>query len=92
MGQNKLKQAGRLAMRYEGSMWNAYFALPQSMEGAVLIGSIAMRAIVDNDDRKKAFMQMMWSVVADILEEKIGVRPTHGDVQAAPEHERAGHS
>lgn len=88
----QLKQTGRLAMRHEGNFWNAYFALPETMDGSIFIGSIAMAAVVDNDKRKKAFMQLMWNFVADILEDKIGVRPTHGDVQRAPEHERAGHS
>ncbi len=88
----KLKQAGRLALRQEGKMWNAYFALPDSMNEAVFLGSIAMAAVVGNDDRKRAFMRIMSEFVADILEEKVGVRPEYMQPQPAPEHERSGHS
>lgn len=90
--EQKLKASGRLAMRHEGNFWNAYFALPDTMDGAVLIGSIVIAGVAGNDNLKKAFMQLMWDVVADILEVRSGVRPTHGEVQGAPEHERAGHS
>ena len=34
---------GRLAMRVEGELWSAYYAMPNTMEGAVFLGSIAMR-------------------------------------------------
>lgn len=88
----KLKQAGRLALRHEGNMWNAYFALPTTMEGAVFLGSIAMTIVTTSEKRKNAFMQIMSEFVADILEEKVGVRPTIMGVQNAPEHEKAGHS
>lgn len=86
------EQIGRLAMRHEGAMWNAYYALTSSMDGAVFIGSIAMAAVVDNAGRTQAFMDMMRDIVADIIEEKTGVRPTWGGPEGAPEHERAGHA
>ncbi len=27
---------GRLAMRHEGNFWNAYYAMPDTMDGAIL--------------------------------------------------------
>jgi hypothetical protein len=85
-------QIGRLALRHEGTFWNAYYAMPGTMDGAITLGSIAMRFIENNQERKDAFMALMREGVADILEEQTGVRPTWPDgPQAAPEHERAGH-
>ena len=83
---------GRLAMRHEGENWNAYYALPSSMEEPIFLGSIRMGAIIGNPDRKQAFMQMMREIVSDIIEAKTGVRPTWGVPTTAPEHERAGQS
>ena len=87
------QKIGRLAMRHEGAFWNAYYALPDTMEGALHLGSIAMRFVTDNPERKEAFMAMMKDAVADILEEQTGSRPTFPDgAQPAPESERGGHA
>ena len=85
-----MQQIGRLAMRQEGKNWNAYYAMPDSMDEPVFLGSIRMGAITDDPERKQAFMTMMRDVVSDIIEAKTGVRPTWGGPTAAPEHERAG--
>ena len=85
-----LTQIGRLAMRQEGQNWNAYYALPDSMEKSIFLGSIRMGAVTDNPERKQAFIQMMREIVSDIIESKTGVRPTWGGLTTAPEHERAG--
>jgi len=87
---DNMQQIGRLAMRHEGANWNAYYALPNSMEKPIFLGSISIGAIADNVERKQAFMQMMRDIVSDIIEAKTGVRPTWGGPTAAPEHERAG--
>jgi len=81
----------RLAMRQEGSMWNAYLAKQGTMEGALLIGSIAIAAVED-EKRQQAFVNIMGDFVADAIKEMVGVRPTRMEVQQAPEHEKAGHS
>ena len=81
-------QIGRLAMRVEGDDWRAYYALNDTMEGALPLGSIRM-AIVSIPARKQAFMDLMRDAVADIIEEKVGARPSWGDAKRAPEHERA---
>lgn len=90
---DKTVKVGRLALREEGKFWNAYYALPDSMEDAILLGSIAMRFVAGNQERKDTFMGLMRESVSDILEEQTGHRPTWPDgPQRAPEHERAGHS
>lgn len=86
------QQIGRLAMRQEGGNWNAYYALPTSMEQPIFLGSIRMDAVVGHPERKAAFMDMMRDVVSDLIEEKTGVRPTWGGEKPAPEHERAGNA
>lgn len=81
---------GRLAFRHEGHWWNAYVAPPDTMQGALLIGSIAM-AGVQRKDRKEAFMRLMRDVHADLIEGATGKRPEWLEPEPAPEHERAGH-
>lgn len=83
-------QIGRLAMRQEGGNWTAYYALMGTMDDAIFLGSIKMGAIMNNKERKAAFMDMMRDIVADIIEDKTGARPDWGGETAAPEHERAG--
>lgn len=85
------KMMGRLAFRHEGNMWNAYYALPDTMDGALLLGSIAM-AGVESAWRKQAFMDLMRSFVQDIYLEKIGAEVDWKAPETAPEHERSGHS
>lgn len=92
MPDEKMKQIGRLAMRHEGNFWNAYYALPETMNKALPLGSIAMKAIADHPERKRAFMDLMREFVADIIEEQCGGRPIMPGPSPAPEHERAGHS
>jgi hypothetical protein len=85
-------QIGRLAMRHEGKFWNAYYAMPSTMEDAIFLGSIAMR-FVEQPDRKDAFLAMMREAVSDIIEETTGTRPSWPDgPQRAPESERSGHA
>lgn len=87
---NNMQQIGRLAMRHEGENWNAYYALPSSMEEPIFLGSIRMGAIAGNQERKQAFMLMMREIVSNIIETKTGVRPIWGGPTTAPEYERAG--
>ena len=84
-------QPGRLALRVEGSMWVAYYAMPDTMDGAIILGSIHMR-VVENPERKAAFMALMRDALADIIESILGERPTWPEPEGhrAPEHERSG--
>ena len=75
-------------MRVEGNYWNAYYALPGTLEGAQLLGSIAMRFVM-SQTRKAIFMELMQDSVSAMLEEIIGQKPEWRDEpQPAPEHER----
>jgi hypothetical protein len=84
-------QIGRLAMRHEGSLWVAYYAMPNTMEGAIFLGSIAMIIVTRSAARKEAFADLMKEGVADIIEVQTGARPfwTEG-FKPAPESERGG--
>lgn len=92
MKKTKTRQIGRLAMRHEGTFWNAYYALTNTMEDAILLGSIQMQFVAGHKDRKEAFMLIMMAAVSDILEEETGQRPTWNEPTPGPESERAGHS
>lgn len=81
-------EIGRLALRVEGDLWNAYYALPDSMEGAIFLGSVRIGAVRDGR-RKNAFMALMTEIVGDFIETEVGQRPSWL-VQTAPEHERGG--
>lgn len=84
------KEIGRLALRVEGEQWVAYYALKQtSMEGAVRLGQISL-VHVARQERKAQFMDLMREVVADMIEDTVGVRPTWGGPHPAPQHERSG--
>lgn len=81
---------GRLAMRVEGDLWVAYYAMPNTMKDAVFLGSIQM-AFVQDWQRKELFMSMMKDCVTDIIKEVVGVNPEWPDgAKPAPQHERAG--
>lgn len=87
---DKGPQIGRLAMRHEGEWWNAYYAMSDTMQDAMQLGSIRYVS-AQATERKDAFMNLMREIVADMIEEKIGVRPIWGGEHRAPEHERTGH-
>lgn len=74
---------GRLAMREEGEDWKAYYAMPDTMNGAIFLGSIKLRFVMI-EERRKAFMDLMREAVADLIEEKAGVRPVWGGPRPAP--------
>ena len=79
-------KGGRLAFRVEGSMWNCYYALPDTMEGAIYLGSIHM-AIAQIPENKEAFMAIMRRGLNAFFTEQ-GAIVDHWKVDAAPEHER----
>jgi hypothetical protein len=87
-----LTQIGRLALRQEGGMWAAYYAPMDTMEGAIFLGSIRM-AIVQDESRRSAFMEIMREAVADMLKEATGLQAEWPNPpQPAPEHERGGNA
>lgn len=86
-------QIGRLALRQEGGNWVAYYApYTNTMEHAIVLGSIAMTAVIERPQRKAQFIDLMRDCVGDIVESVTGTRPVWGGPEAAPEHERSGHA
>lgn len=86
-----LTQIGRLALRQEGGMWCAYYAMPNTMEGALLLGTLRM-PIAAQPQHKVAFIALMQGAVADLIEEHTGTRLVWNSPVSAPEHERAGNA
>ncbi len=85
-------KAGRLALRVEGDLWVAYYAMSNTMEGALFLGSIRL-AFVQDDLRKQTFMELMKEAVGDMLEASTGERVEWpDDGQLAPMHERGGNA
>lgn len=83
-------QVSRLAMRVEGDLWVAYYALPNTMEGALFLGSIRM-VFVQDESARQIFMALMRDAVSAVIKEQFGTAPTWPDPpRRAPEHERAG--
>lgn len=85
---DKPQQVGRLALRVEGDWWVAYYALPDTMKDAMELARIRM-AIVQDEARKQAFMDLLRDVIGQFLVATVGIMPDF-IVQSAPEHERAG--
>lgn len=83
-------QVGRIALRSEGEWWNAYYALNETMEGAILLGTVRLSAVTSNPTAKQQFITCMRTIVADVIQEKTGVRPVWNAPVPAPESERSG--
>jgi hypothetical protein len=82
---------GRAALRVEGDNWVAYYAEPDTMEGALFLASIKMK-LVENEERKQQFMTLVRAIVGDLIEEAMGQRPSWKRPKAAPPHERSGNA
>jgi hypothetical protein len=87
-----MEQIGRLALRHEGGNWNAYYALPDTMDGAIPLGSIRVNAVINNPERKQAFMDLVRDVVSGFIEEKAAIEPSWDGPKSAPDNERSGHA
>jgi hypothetical protein len=81
----------RVALREEGQFWNAYIAKHDTMEGAMLIGSIVMSAVKNNIKIKHAFQSTMKQILADAIKNTGGIIGSW-DFERAPESERSGHA
>jgi hypothetical protein len=83
------KGLGRIAFRVEGTLWCAYWARPETMDGASLIGSIRLAGVAD-PERKRLFMDLMQEIIADAVAETMGAEVTWPEPVSAPESERGG--
>lgn len=82
----------RVAFREEGNFWNAYMARSDTMEGAKLIGSIAMGAVVKDKKTKDDFMKIMQRVLALAIKGATGQKIKDWEITPGPESEKSGHS
>jgi len=80
----------RLAMRVEGNKWNAYIAKGDTMDGAIWVGSIALRFVENNPQRKQAFIDLMTGAMTEVIEMFFGVKPDKWEQRPAPERDRSG--
>ncbi|MEY2688425.1 MAG: hypothetical protein RL375_2623 [Pseudomonadota bacterium] len=82
----------RLAIRMEGRSINAYYAKPDTMDGAVLIGSINSRLCSVDPAVFLGFRDTMTLAMVALAKDALGVTVTGFEVQDAPEGEKAGHA
>lgn len=87
-------QLARLAFRVEGEYINAYFAKPDTMVDAQLLGSLSLGVANDNPPIGEGFKALMRGAMAEIVFKATGMRIEWGGDMPAPESERsskAGH-
>lgn len=89
MPDNFVKSGIRLAIRGEGESVNAYLAQANSMEGAMLLGSMKRKVCERYPDIFNEWKGLMARVVSRTAHEVLGVEPRMVE-EAAPLHERAG--
>jgi hypothetical protein len=79
---------GRIALREEGDFWNAYYAMPDTLKGSILLGSIRISLVKADPDVKQAFILLMRTVVTLVIADTTGqLALWPDDPVAAPEHE-----
>jgi hypothetical protein len=90
MTDEPLQKIGRIAIRTEGDILVARYAMPDTMEDAIFLASISKSACDLDRGIFEAFMQLARTIVAVILKDTTGADVTWKDPERAPEHERAG--
>lgn len=87
----KTAQAFRLAIRAQGDYVNAYLAQNETLDGAILLGSLH-RGVADADSAAFAqFKVQMQKALATTVKSVLGVAPEFDEGRPAPAHEREGH-
>lgn len=76
----------KLAFRREGKWWVARLG----HEGPK-VAQIAMQ-VIEDEARRKAFMDLLSSYMSDLIETTLGVKPERMEVRPAPESERSGNA
>ena len=85
------REIGRLALREEGDFWNAYWApRTDTMEGALLLGSIRLSVVKPNAEVYDLFVETMRKAFSGVVADITGHEPTWSDPRGAPETERSG--
>lgn len=84
-------QVARVAFRQEGENWVAYLAANETMEGALVMGSMPM-ALSNDMEIKKAFMEFGRICAARCFHIGGMAGATFTEATPAPEHERSGNA
>lgn len=79
----------RLAIRREGQFVNAYHAAHDTMDGAMLVGSLRVSILDAHPDIWEDWKKLMSRAYQAVIHDVTGVKP-HMDETPAPEHERSG--
>lgn len=82
----------RLAFREEGIWVNAYLAPADSMNDAILIGSMAKRILDASPDAWAGWRVLMTKAMEVFIQATTGSVATFGRETPAPEHEKSGHA
>ena len=82
------KIPGRVAIRHEGHMINAYWARPDTMEGAFWLGSIPAY-FTEHKDIFERFKKLMIDGAGFVIEDITGGKIEKWMEQPAPEHEKS---
>lgn len=80
----------RMAARIEGGNWNFYLAKIGTMDNSLLMASVPMSIILDEEIRSGVLNSMVG--LFRLLLERGGTSVERFNVERAPEHERSGRS
>jgi hypothetical protein len=82
----------RLAIRQEGELINAYVASNETMEGAMLLGSMRKRICEIDGEIFDLFKMLMQAALAAVSKDAVGIDIAFVGEEPAPEHERSGNA
>lgn len=83
----------RIAIRNEGTLLNAYFALPGTMVGAHLLLSAHAETVKSSPELTSAYVAFAQALSHIHAKRTLGLNVVDfGDATPAPEHERGGHA
>lgn len=80
----------RLAFRAEGEFVNCYYAAPDTMTGAWLMGSMRRSLLERTPGVFASWRALMQQILSAACTDALGAAPESFVVRAAPEHERSG--
>lgn len=86
---------GSLSILEEGDYWNAYFeefGNEKKKSDILLIGSISMYAITNNDERRKQFADLMKDIVLDIIKSCTDEPCSFSHEMTLPAHKKGGNA
>jgi hypothetical protein len=81
----------RIAFRSEGEWVNAYFAEPDTMDDAILVGSVLESALEQTPGAFEAYRALMTKIMDKALSD-IGIPAAEWVTGPGPEHERTGNA